>query len=496
MSTPATTSPLVGGLAVLRERWWLIAVAVGVAVAVSVGLSATATKEYTAQSSLLTRSSQIASLIDPNVSNNTDPERESSTNLLLVQSTAVAERVVRALRAPEAPADMLGKIVANAEPSADIITIDATDPSPQRAARIANEFATQFVEFTGEADRERLEQTATLLRRQIASLAPQSAQRADLAGRLNTIEALGAVTTSNARVVDQATAPGAPSSPKTTRNALLALIVGLVLGVAIAFLIDLFDRRIKTVEDLETLYQMPALTTLPERTRDPRSERDRAVALEPFRILRGSLSFLAADRPIKVVLVTSAIPGEGKSTVAAGLARAAALAGQRVALVETDLRRPTFHHQFDLGEDTRGLSTALVGGGSVLPLLRPVLPALPNLLALPSGPTPPNAGELLRSPTMTQVLGDLGIAVDLVILDAPPLLPVADSRGLLENPAVDAAIIVGRTFHLSRDEAKRTRAIIERFTVPRGLVVNGVRDEEIDYYGTASAEADRPRRTA
>jgi len=488
---PTEPSASLAALRVLRERWWMALLVVLAVMAVSVGLAATSTKEYQATSSLLLGQSQLVGLINPSAQASEDTTRDASTNVLLVRSLAVARRVKFVLGARETPEELIAMTTAASEPDADIITITVTTTSPRRAAQIADAFAAQFVEFRAEADRKQIADGQELLRRRIAALpATATSERAQLEQTLQTINALSAVTTGDAQLVDRATVPTSASSPDLTRSALLALVLGVVLGIALIYLIDLFDRRIKNPEDFESLYRLRTLTVIPERTRDPTSQRDRGAALEPFRILRGSLDSLRRDGPIQVVLVTSAIPGEGKSTTAAGLARAAALAGQRVVLVEVDLRRPTFKDQFDLGGDLRGLSTALVGGTPVHTLLRRVLPGLSSLLVLPSGPTPPNAAELLRAPQMGQVLEDLKAVADLIILDAPPLLPVADSQVLLDRPEIDAMVLTARAYHTTRDEVRRTRSVLDRFPALRaGLVVNGVRelDSGYEYYGSSDA---------
>ncbi len=495
---PQEASSLVGGFRTIRERWWVVLAAIVVVGAVVMGLALSATKQYSATSSLLMEPSKITGLIDPAANQTEDPVRDASTNLLLVQSTTVANRVKVALKAPESPDALLGHIVVAAEPDANIITIEATDPSPARAALLANTFADQFVEYRKESDRKRVAEGEQLLRGQIAALpAAAVAQRAELEQTLRAVTALRAVTTGDAEVVDRATVPGSPSSPILKKSAAIALILGLVIGIALVFLVDLFDRRIKNGDEFEMLYGLRALTSVPERSKDPASQRDRAAALEPFRILRGSLRSLQPDREIRVVLVTSAVPGEGKSTTAAGLARAAALSGQRVVLVEADLRRPTFHQQFDLGGDQRGLTTALVGGTPVANLLRTVLPGLKSLMVLPSGPKPPNSAELLRSAEMGRVLDDLKIEADLIVLDAPPLLPVADAQVLIDHPQVDAVLITARAYLTTREEVRRTRNILERHPGSNfGLVVNGIRvlDAGYDYYGSAeTASVSRAR---
>jgi receptor protein-tyrosine kinase len=491
---------LLNGLRVIRERWWIIALTTVVVTLALLALALSGTKQYEATSSLLIRSSDLTSLIDPSAGQNADPAREAATNLLLVQSSAVAERVQRRLGGATSADDLLARIDPTVEPDADLINITATDPDPAQAARIANAFADQFVAFRRDGDRRRADDGADLLRQQIAALPPgQSSQRIELEQALQKVNALKAVTTGDAEVVDKAKVPTTAASPLPKRAAIEGLVLGLALGVAIVFLIDLFDRRVKDIEDFETRYRARALTTIPYRARDPLTQRDRQAALEPFRILRNGLNFLAVDKDVRVVLVTSAVTGEGKSTVAAGLARAIALAGQSVVLVEVDLRRPTFHQQFDLDGDHRGLTSSLVGGVPVTDLLRPVLPGLRTLTVLPSGPIPPNSAELLRSAEMSRVLQELKLEAEFIVLDAPPLLPVADTQVLLDNPHVDACLLVGRAYVTTRDEIRRTRAVLDRHRMRNvGLVVNGTRevDADYDYYGGAEPRPSAPSATA
>jgi succinoglycan biosynthesis transport protein ExoP len=483
------SSALVSSVRVLRERWWVVAAAVAACVAISLALSLSATKEYEATSRILVgqATTDITALINSNAVPTLDPQRQQGTALELVTSTAVAERVVRALDLREDPGAVADRIVATAEADTDLVSITASDASPQRAADLANAFAEQYRDGRTAADRQRLAQAEELLERQIAELpTTEVAQRRQLELALQQVTALRVVSTGNAEVVDRARVPTSASSPRPSRDAILGILFGLALGIGGVFLVDLFDRRLKSVDDFEGVYGMRTLTSIPEQSRDPSSQRDQQAALEPFRILRGALGLVGGGRD--VVLVTSAVAGEGKSTVAAGLARAIALSGQRCALVEVDLRRPTFHQQFDLGGDNRGLTTALVGGTPVGELLRPVVPGLPTFFVLPSGPLPPNSAEILRSPEMGVLLRALSEEVDVVVLDAPPLLPVADAQVLLDHPQVDTCIVVGRAYRTSRDEARRARAVVERHRVrSTGLVVNGVRDLDggYAYYGAA-----------
>ena len=157
--------------------------------------------------------------------------------------------------------------------------------------------------------------------------------------------------------------------------------------------------------------------------------------LEPYRILRSALDFAAVTRQLDTLLVTSAVSGEGKTTVAVDLAHALALTGRRRCLVELDLRRPTFAQHFDL-DRLGGLTTALTGGGRSSELLVEPFPDVPNLSVLPSGRLPPEPVRAARLPQVTEIISELAERRGIVILDAPPLNPVADTQVLLNNPAI------------------------------------------------------------
>ncbi len=197
-STPV--SPLLEALQTLRERWWIVVLTMIVGAVISFGVAATSAKQYQAQSSLLIRSSNLQTLIDSNASQNAeDPARLAATNLLLVTSTAVGELVKQSLRTTESVCDLVAQIDASLNPDADIINITATDGDPERAARLANAFADQFVAFERNQAQQQAAAGATRLRSELASLpAAATAQRAQLLTALHNVLALEAVTTGDA----------------------------------------------------------------------------------------------------------------------------------------------------------------------------------------------------------------------------------------------------------------------------------------------------------
>ena len=282
--------------------------------------------------------------------------------------------------------------------------------------------------------------------------------------------------TGNAEIVERASTPTSPSSPKPLRDAILASVLGIGLGIALALFLDVLDRRVKNLEDFERIYGLQTLAGIPQRSFRKLFPAERSAEFEPFRILRDSIFFAGFEREIRTVLVTSAVPGEGKTSVATNLARAVALSGRSVILVEADLRRPTFAARFGFDRRVAGLTSALVGRLPVRDVLQaPEADVASSLRVLPSGPVPPNPSEMLQSRRMGEVLQELGDEADLVIIDGPPLLPVADARILLDRGDIDAAIVVARAFQTRRDEARRARLVIGQHRLaPLGLAVTGL----------------------
>ena len=184
----------------------------------------------------------------------------------------------------------------------------------------------------------------------------------------------------------------------------------------------------------------------------------------------------------RVILVTSAISGEGKTWVASGLARAMAAAGRSVTLIEGDVHRPAVKRQLGLKSGGRGLMNALVEDINAVDLVQPS-PSLPSLSVLASGPFTPNSAELLRLPAMRRTLEDLAAAFDFVVIDGPPLLPVADAQVMLDNPAIDVVLVVARPYLTTREHIRASIAVLKRHPDKGiGLVINAVRERAGGYY--------------
>ena len=268
--------------------------------------------------------------------------------------------------------------------------------------------------------------------------------------RYKEIGVAGGIGANNISVVDRAEVPGGPYKPSLTRNLALALMLGLVLGIATAFALHYFDRRIHSAEGLETLTGLPVLGVvplLPAGTTPAAASADlRSPFSEAYRSLRTALQFSTPHGLPRTLLVTSAAPGEGKSTTAVELARNIAQLGRRVALIDADLRSPSLHKLFDKSNAV-GLSSVLAGASEMAAAFQ--VTAEPGLTLITSGPLPPSPPELLGGDGLVALLDELVKEFDVVLLDGPPVLGLADAP-LLASRA-DATLLVVTAEMTERD---------------------------------------------
>jgi polysaccharide biosynthesis transport protein len=258
-----------------------------------------------------------------------------------------------------------------------------------------------------------------------------------------------------------------------------------LLGAALALLVDFFDRRMKTIDDFERVNpDYPLIASVPRVPADGHSARRLAgVTGESYRMLREGLRFLDPTGRAKCFLITSADENEGKSTVAVNLASALAAAGRRVILIEADMRRPAVVKALHLGSSSPGLSDMLVSDDRLEDFLVPV-ESVPGLLVLPSGTVPPNSADLLSGGRMAEVLALTREHADVVVIDTPPLLPVADTRVLLRLNEVDGVILIGRAGVTRRDRLRAATRLLQQSALRVfGVVVTDVRtSSRSEYY--------------
>lgn len=309
--------------------------------------------------------------------------------------------------------------------------------------------------------------------------------------------------TNNIRIVDLATEPKAPISPRVLVNVGVALLVGLLLGLGLAVLREQLDNTLKTPEDVEQRLDVTFLGLLPEiaddddgrakpKVRKPRRiktelppellvhERPTSGIAEAARALRTNLLFMNPDHPYKRLLVTSAAPSEGKTTVAVSIAISLAQGGQRVCIVDCDLRRPRLHRIFDRTGDV-GLMNALMGEVSLADVAKPTV--VPNLYSVPCGPIPPSSADVVASEKFRNLIEELSKMFDRVILDSPPVIAVTDSA--IVSTLVDGVVFVIRAFKSSAAVSGSGLRTLRDVDAPiAGAVLNAVNlnRHEYSYY--------------
>lgn len=465
----------------------------------ALAISLIQTNQYTAVASLLFRDPGFAQeLFHTPVVNNTDPDREAATNVRLVSLQAVADQTAQHLAGHLDGTEVANKVAIESDPQSNIVNIAATDPNPAVARRIANEYTARYVDFRRLADRAKVRQAVDLVRKdyQGLTLAEQQGSRGTaLANEISRLEALQAVQTGNAEQVQHADLPTSPSSPKTLRNVLLGAIVGLVLGLALAFVAERFDRKLRDPREFEENFGMPVLASIAESKALRQSEGGIRELIESnpaaLQMLRTRMRYFNVDREIRSVLVTSSSPGDGKTTIAWNLAASAAGAGVNAILVEADFHRSSLAKRVR-AEPIPGLSELLSGQSSLERTIQSIpiedrtngAGATVALDVIVAGSHPPNAVSLLESTEMARLLEKLRADYELMVLDTPPVSLVPDAIPLMKN--ADGVIIIGRVNQTRRDDAVALAEQMRALNAPiLGVVANRVspRGRYAGYYG-------------
>ncbi|HWI74112.1 MAG TPA: AAA family ATPase, partial [Baekduia sp.] len=476
---PDRRDTVANALSVLRRRWAVLAACVLACVLIALVLHQRRQDTYQATASV---AFNIANLSDTALGVNTaadDPARAAATNVVIAKSNEVASAVASQLKTAGSTSQVLEGVKVDAAPNADVLDISAEKSNPSEAQVVANAFARQYIAFQAKSQVEGIEQAEAELRAQLATVDANSTRADSINSSIQRLVQLRAVASGNARIISKA-GLGELTGAGLKLTLALAILIGLALGLAIVFLLEAIDRRLTRIDDLEAEYHLPALTAVPQSAFRAPKAADRRDHLEPYRILRSVLDISAIDRSVFTVLVTSAVPGEGKTTAAIDLAQAVALTGRTVTLVELDLRRPTFSRHLSL-DPRRGITTVLNDRATLDEVTVQPFADLPNLAVVPSGQLPPNPSELLGSTDLEDLLTRLTFRGQgegrVIVIDAPPLLPVADTQVLLNNAAIDTVLVVTRSGKTTRDEIRRARSILDRHLLqPLGLVVTGVRD--------------------
>ncbi|MBK7200244.1 polysaccharide biosynthesis tyrosine autokinase [Candidatus Amarolinea dominans] len=459
----------------LRRRAWLLLAAPILYGLVAFGWSQRLAPVYQAQAMLQV---SPASLSSGDIGAIAASERLASTYAQIIVQPATLEATIARLSQDGAAPTWPLAVTAEPIRETQLIRLRVEGPSPAAAAQVADAVAQTFIETNRMRQVARFAASKTNLEQQMAALETQIKQEAagsaspEVLSRLR--QSLSALTASyetvrlaeaqasdNVTVVQPARASARPLRPRPLFNALAAAIVGLMMALAAALLLEALDDRLNSAERVTAAIALPVLATVGRSSGLDQSglvisQAPHSAAAEAYRMLRANLRFTSLDRPLRTLSVVSAEPGEGKTTTAANLAVALAHAGQRVILVDADLRRPRLHTVFGVSNNL-GLTTALLpDGGPLTAHLQPT--AVPGLHLLTSGPQPPNPAELIGSERMVALLSDLRQAADVIVLDTPPVLAVADAALLAH--ASDATLLVVDAQGTRRRSAQRAMALL------------------------------------
>jgi non-specific protein-tyrosine kinase len=515
-------------LGVLRRRWAAIMLSVIIAVAAALGISLAQSKVYEARAEMIIRDQAAGSLLDALGSRSVYPERELQNEIRILQSQAVRQAVAQTLgTAPAIDAEVVA--------GTDVIALTSRASDPQEAAEAVNTYARTYLEYRQEnivtglqaaenvirSERDRLQQEiddlltpVRALEGQIADSEPgdvRNSAEADLAelnekltsaqqslqtqideydDQLEELDLSANISaTGGPALINPGTVPSDPVSPTPLRDGLLAMTLGLVVGITIAVAKEFLDDTIKGKDDLQlatgdakTLGLIPVVSGWKQRSKAwlVTSDAPTSPASEAYRTLRTALSFLALERPLRIIQITSPSAGEGKTTTLANLAVVLSQAGRKVVVVCCDLRRPRIHDFFSLSNKI-GFTSVLLGETPLSAAVQPV-EEHPGLSLLASGPIPPNPSELLSGVRAHEVLQALLDSHDVVLLDTPPVLPVTDA--IVVSAAVDATLLVAAVGATTKRQTHRAVELLTQAQSPFvGTVLNGATNDE--GYGTS-----------
>jgi Mrp family chromosome partitioning ATPase/capsular polysaccharide biosynthesis protein len=504
----------------LRPIWarkWLILAIVAAVAGGTYAYFVNKPKEYTAETSIFVRGSELDQLLFGTTSASAGDDRNTLNQATLLTSRSTAHEVAERVGYRGDPAALLEQIEATPSDGADFVAIEATAESPRFAAELANAFADAFISLRARSLRNKIEAAQEVAARELANLGDDLANagaRATLQNRIRRLEVIQSLPTGSAEQVDPALPPTEPSAPKPVRNAIFGGVLGLLFGFAVAFGLERVDRRLKRIEDVDEVYDAPLLAAIPHSSKVKAEVEDGDAVLpdalrEPFRALRTNLQLAELDGPLRSIVVTSAVGREGKSTIVRNLALAYREAGLRVAVLDSDFHHPSVAEMFSLDAKGTGLTEVLTGEQDLEDALRPVSVQvqglqvlaqlkgaheenghgdpenLGSLSVLTTGAHPSNPSSVLASDRMRAVLDGLVAQHDLVLIDSPPLLAVSDAVPLLS--AVNGTILVARVGMTSQDAARRVVELVRRVPNARllGVVGNDLQERALGgyYYG-------------
>ena len=492
-------------LSVLRSRSRLIIACALVVVLTTVVVSVLQDPTYRGTAKVLVSEQTTgAALLGQLAGFSNQPDRYLQTQVNAMQLPSLLEKVIADKQLDTTPEELLERLEVSGIAQTNLVTIGVEDTVPARAALTANAIADTYVEWSRDLKRTsiraaanevevrlaEMQQNLESLRSQPVALEDAAAHQAEveaaiarysaLADQLEQLRISEQLEVGSGSVVSRAQIDKDKVAPKPFLNGALALVLGLFLGVGIAFAADYLDSTIKSVDDAAQLYDAPVLGRIPPEVAHEGDVGKLTVLDDPlgrsaeaYRLLRNSLDYVNFEGSMKTLVVTSAAPDEGKSTVAANLAAILSLAGKKTVLIQSDFRRPNTGRFFAVTQHF-GLSDVLAGTLDVgAALMRPK--GQQNLWVLSAGGMPPNPSELLSSTTMERLIDGLAEWADWIIVDTPPLLAVADAAAAARW--ADGVLLVTVVGSTTRDMAKQSQEILRRVGARLvGVVVWGLKE--------------------
>ncbi len=524
MNRPTT---LADYLAILRRHLWLIILPAVIAGLVAYVAAKRQSVSYRASAVVLVnRSAGVVSGItagqDPATG---DSVRFLNTQASIARTPALVTRVVATAGVPGVTADgLLHSSSVTPATDADLLTVSVSARHPQDAVTLANAYASGFSQYKTQLDTAQINAALNILRARTTALA-NAGQTASTdyqalfqyQAQLETIRGLGANITRVIQPAQRASATGA----RPLRDLVLGVLIGGFAGIALAFLVDSLDQRVRKEEEIEAALGLPLLGRLPRPPRRLRSGHGLVLLSEPagaqaqaFRRLRTRLELVNSDRRATTIMFTSAAPGEGKSTTVANLAIAFARAGRRVALVDLDLRSPSLHNLLRVTAD-QGITDVAVNDVRLKSALQQIALSPPAdssngrpledgstdgrtdvqgaLYLLPCGTTPALDSEVLESAGLAAALEELDEIFDVILIDGPPFL-TGDAMSL--STKVDAIVVVAK-LGLRRPLLKELASELPNAPAPRlGLVLTGVERADGSAYPDGADRESAPAKGA
>jgi succinoglycan biosynthesis transport protein ExoP len=495
-------------LSALRRSWWILLVCAIVGGGGAYAVARTSSKRYTATASLLFNTSpELQELAGLNASPDASPSQGiEDTNVSLIRLGTLgvpAAETARDVGHGLTRAAIAQSLSISPESDTELVSVASTTTSPTLATQVANTYARQFIASQRRQTRVSYQSALSAINRQLAALPAgqqSSVQRVELQQRAQSLSTLAQLQNSGIQIAQPATIPNSPSSPDTKLYVILGVLVGLALAAALTLLRERLDGRVRSPEELEVIYGEPLLGVIPEDAAIAvrATVATRSASSEAFQRLRGRLRYFNVERELQTIVMTSALPGEGKTTAAYNLAVASVRAGRRTLLVEADLRRPDLASHLGLEADP-GLAAVLVRGCAFEEAIRSMaLPVdhhgrLSGLLdVIPAGSvSPPNPSELLESRSMNAVLAKARETYELIIIDTPALGVVSDAIPLLAQ--ADGVIVVSDMRAARSDVAHGVRETLAGIAAPLlGVVANRVAQRSRPTYDPPRAHETGP----